>query len=75
MADDGASIAVDCVAADRALTPAQHKASGTWIELAVDDEAAVASALQACAEVTSFTFVTGHRYFQLPGGQVFRQKR
>lgn len=73
--EDGASIAVDYVTADKALTPAQHKASGTWIELCVADEGAVASALEACEGVTSFVFVTGHRYFQLPGGQVFRLQR
>jgi hypothetical protein len=70
--DDGASVAVDYVNADAVLTAEEHKASGTWIELAVDDADGDAAALEADPDVRSFSFVTGHRYFQLPGGQVFR---
>jgi hypothetical protein len=71
--EDGASVAVDYLEA--VLTPEQHKAMGTWIEFAVDDEEATAAALEACDGVSSFSFVTEHRYFQLPSGQVFRLKR
>lgn len=74
--DDGASIAVDYASdASEVLSPEQHKSMGTWIEIAVDDESATSAALKECEGVTSFTFVTEHRYFQLPGGQVFRLKR
>jgi len=72
---DGANIAVDYVDGDATLSAKQHKDAGTWIELAVDDEEAVAAALEACDGVSPFSFVTGHRYFQLPGGQVFRLKK
>lgn len=73
---DGASIAVDYKSkSEEVLTPAQHKDMGTWIEFAVDDEAATAKALEAADGVSAFSFVTEHRYFQLPGGQVFRLKR
>ncbi len=72
---DGANIGVDYVTADAALSREQHKQSGTWIELEVDDEQATATALEACEGVTAFSFVTPHRYFQLPGGQVVRLKR
>ena len=73
--EDGASIAVDYVAADAVLSRTQHKEVGTWIELEVDDEEATAAELEKCEGVTSFTFFTPHRYYQLPGGQVFRLKR
>jgi hypothetical protein len=73
--DDGASLAVDYVDDGDVLTAEQHKKSGTWIELEVDDEEATAEKLAACEGVTSFEYFTGHRYFQLPGGQVFRLKR
>ncbi len=73
---DGASIAVDYKSTDaEVLTPAQHKDMGTWIEFDVDDEEATAKALEAADGVSAFSFVTEHRYFQLPGGQVFRLKR
>lgn len=72
----GGSIAVDYVDdASQALTREQHKAMGTWIEFAVDDEEATAAALEKCDGVSAFSFVTEHRYFQLPGGQVFRLER
>jgi hypothetical protein len=71
--EDGASIAVDY--ADDVLTAAQHKAMGTWFELEVADEEVTANALEACEGVVAFSFVTEHRYFHLPGGQVFRLKR
>ncbi len=74
--EDGASIAVDYKHDDaEVLTPEQHKAMGTWIEIAVADEEAAATALAACEGVTAFEFVTEHRYFQLPGGQVVRLQR
>jgi hypothetical protein len=74
--DDGASIAVDYTDdAGRVLTREQHKSAGTWIEFDVTDEEATATALEKCEGVSAFTFVTEHRYFQLPGGQVFRLKR
>jgi hypothetical protein len=73
--DDGGSLAVDYVDAADALSPEQHKKSGTWLESDVADEAAAAAALEATPGVRAFTFVTEHRYFQLPGGQVFRLKR
>ena len=41
----------------------------------VPDEAPAAAALEATPGVRAFAFVTEHRYFQLPGGQVFRLKR
>ena len=72
---DGANIGVDYVDADKALTVEQQKSCGTWIELEVEDEEATAGALEACEGVTAFSFVTPHRYFQLPGGQVVRLKR
>lgn len=72
---DGGTIAVDYVAPERTLSAEQLRASGTWIEFAVDDEAATAAALEACTGVIPFSYVTEHRYFQLPGGQVFRLKK
>jgi hypothetical protein len=71
----GESLGIDYVAASEALSPADLRRAGTWIEIAVDDEEATAAALEATAGVTPFTFVTEHRYYQLPSGQVFRLKR
>ena len=72
--EDGASIAVDYVESGATLTPEQHRAMGTWIEIEVDDNDKAKTALGACEGLTSFEFVTEHAYFQLPGGQVFRLK-
>jgi hypothetical protein len=73
--ENGANIAVDYVEGDPPLSRDQHKNAGTWIELAVDDEEATAAALEASKGVSTFSFVTPHRYYQLPGGQVFRLQR
>ena len=73
--EEGENIGVDYVDAAEALSAADLKRAGTWIEIAVEDEVATAAALEATAGVTSFTFVTEHRYYQLPSGQVFRLKR
>ena len=74
--EGGGSIAVDYVEdASAALTYEQHKSMGTWIEFEVAVEAETAALLEACEGVTAFSFVTEHRYFQLPSGQVFRLKR
>lgn len=73
--EDGGNIGVDYVDPAQALSPEQHKAAGTWIELAVDDEQATAKALEASEGVRAFSYFTPHRYFQLPAGQVFRLQR
>ena len=72
--EDGASVAVD-YSEGEVLSAEQHKSVGTWLEFEVADEEATAKALEACEGVSAFSFVTEHRYFQLPGGQVFRLKR
>ena len=72
---DGGRIGVDYVAPEGALTPEQQKVMGTWIEFEVADEEESAKKFTACEGVTAFSFVTSHRYFQFPGGQVIRFKR
>ncbi len=73
--EDGANIGIDYVDAAEALSREQHKSAGTWIEIKVDDAEATAQALDGCDGVTAFSFVTHHRYYQLPSGQVFRLGR
>ncbi|MEM9454043.1 MAG: VOC family protein [Myxococcota bacterium] len=70
--DGDSHVGVYFVPAEQALTPKQHEAVGTWIELAVDD----VDAIQAELERRSFAPLQyhdkEHAYFQAPGGQVFR---
>lgn len=69
--DGGTGIGVFYVDPDEALTPAQHR-SAIWLEFEVDDEPAVVAALAALGLHPFEYFDTTHRYFQAPGGQVFR---
>lgn len=56
---------------DDALSEEEAR-KGAWIELLVDDPDAVTAAL-AGQGLTPFDYVDkSHRYFSLPGGQVFR---
>lgn len=68
---NGANIEVYFVEPSEALTPQQHMPAA-WIEFEVDDEDAVARALAAMRIEPFDYFDKTHRYFQAPGGQVFR---
>ncbi len=71
---DGANIGVFYVAEEAALSADQMQL-GAWIELAVDDEVAVARAL-AEQSLQPFDHTDKeHSYFCAPGGQVFRLAR
>lgn len=67
-----ACIGVYFVADDQALTPQQHEAVGTWIEITVGDVEQVRAQLKERG-VQELTYRDQeHHYFAAPGGQVFR---
>jgi hypothetical protein len=69
--DGGASVAFFYVPAGQALTPAQHLRA-IWLEFEVEDVARTTGAL-ARLGIEPFGYQDRtHRYFQAPGGQVFR---
>lgn len=72
--EDGGSLGFYFVADDKALTPEQHREIGTWVEIDADDLDATEAALGEHGVTRFEYFDQGHRYFQLPGGQVFRLK-
>jgi hypothetical protein len=70
--DDGSCLGVYFVDHEEALTLEQQRAVGTWIELAVDDADAALATLTAKGFDPLPYHDLDHRYFQAPGGQVFR---
>jgi hypothetical protein len=69
---EGSRVGVYFVAAERALTPAQHQTAGTWLELVVADVAATRDELVRRGLTPLDYPDREHVYFQVPGGQVFR---
>lgn len=68
---DGACVGVAFVPDAEALTPAQAM-RGAWLEYRVADVDRTTAALAELG-LTPFDYVDAtHRYFQAPGGQVFR---
>lgn len=70
--DGGSNVGVYFVSAAEALSPAQHEAVGTWIELVVDDVGATQAELERRGFAPLSYHDKEHAYFQAPGGQVFR---
>jgi len=68
---NGSGIGIFYVAPEEALTPAQHL-KAIWLEFEVDDEPAVAAGLGKLGMRPFEYFDKEHKYFQGPGGQVFR---
>jgi hypothetical protein len=71
---DGSGIGVFYIDPREALTPEQHR-KAIWLEFEVDDEPGAASKLQALGMEPFEYFDKAHKYFQAPGGQVFRLAR
>lgn len=69
--DDGGSVGVFWVDDAAALTEAQHEAS-TWLEFLVDDVAATCRKLDDSGVERITSASTGHPYYRIPGGPVFR---
>jgi hypothetical protein len=68
---DGFSLGVYALPPGEALAPEDHL-KGAWLELLVDDPDRVHAAL-AARGVEPFPYADGaHRYYQAPGGPVFR---
>ena len=70
--DGNTNIGVYFVDDGKALTPEQHEAVGTWIELAVADVDATKAELERRGFAPLDYHDQEHHYFQAPGGQVFR---
>ena|SRR5712692_6236989 len=68
---NGSGIGVYYVDPGEALTPAQHM-KAIWLEFEVDDEPAVIAGLEKLGMRAFEYFDKAHKYFQAPGGQVFR---
>lgn len=68
---DGSGIGVFYVDPEEALTPEQHR-KAIWLEFEVEDEPAVADKLRDLGMKPFEYFDKAHKYFQAPGGQVFR---
>lgn len=68
---DGSGIGVFYVDPCEALTPEQHR-KAIWLEFEVDDEPVVAGKLVHLGMKPFEYFDKAHKYFQAPGGQVFR---
>lgn len=68
-------IGVYFVPDEQALSPEQHEAVGTWIELVVDDVDATQRRLEERGHAPLAYHDQAHSYFQAPGGQVFRLAR
>jgi hypothetical protein len=68
---NGSGIGVFYVDAGEALTPEQHM-KAIWLELEVDDEPAAAAGLAKLDMHPFEYFDKEHKYYQAPGGQVFR---
>lgn len=68
----GTHVGVYFVENGKALSPEQHEAVGTWIELAVTDVDGVSGQLKDRGFSPLQYHDQEHVYFQAPGGQVFR---
>jgi hypothetical protein len=68
---NGSGIGVFFVDPLEALTPAQHL-KAIWLEFEVDDEPATVAGLEKLGMHPFEYFDKEHKYFQAPGGQVFR---
>ena len=68
---NGSGIGVFYVDPAEALTPAQHK-QALWLEFEVENEAAAVAGLARIGLHPFEYFDKEHKYFQAPGGQVFR---
>jgi hypothetical protein len=68
---NGSGIGVFYVDPSQALTPEQHL-KAIWLEFEVEDEKATAAKLEALGMRAFEYFDKTHKYFQAPGGQVFR---
>lgn len=68
----GSNIGVYFVPNGEALTPEQHNKVGTWIEVVVDDVEATAALLRDLGHPRVDYHDKERRYYQVPGGQVFR---
>jgi hypothetical protein len=68
---NGSGIGVSYIDPAEALTPAQHRRA-VWLEFEVDDEPAAVAGLARLGLEPFEYFDKAHRYFQAPGGQVFR---
>lgn len=68
---NGSGIGVFYVEPGQALTPEQHL-KAIWLEFEVEDEQATAAKLEALGMRPFDYFDKAHKYFQAPGGQVFR---
>lgn len=68
---DGSGIGVSYVDPGQALTPEQHL-KAIWLEFEVEDEKATVAKLEALEMRPFEYFDKAHKYFQAPGGQVFR---
>jgi hypothetical protein len=68
---NGSGIGVFYVDPREALTPEQHL-KAIWLEFEVADETATVTRLEALGMLPFEYFDKAHKYFQAPGGQVFR---
>jgi hypothetical protein len=71
---NGSGIGVFYVDPADALTPAQH-INAIWLEFEVDDVPAIAARLERLEMRPFEYFDKDHKYYQAPGGQVFRLAR
>jgi hypothetical protein len=69
---DGSRIGVYLVPDEAALSPDRQREAGTWIEVCVDDLGATHTAINAAGVEPLPYHDDAHRYYQAPGGQVFR---
>jgi hypothetical protein len=68
---NGSGIGVSYVNPSQALTPEQHL-KAIWLEFEVKDEKTTVAKLEAVGIRPFEYFDKAHKYFQAPGGQVFR---
>jgi hypothetical protein len=68
---NGSGIGVSYVDPSQALTPEQHL-KAIWLEFEVKDEKTTVAKLEALGIRPFEYFDKAHKYFQAPGGQVFR---
>lgn len=68
----GSNIGFEFVSVGKALTETQHRDMGIWIEVEVEDVAAMETRLNARGMVRLEVSEQDHAYFQIPEGPVFR---
>ena len=68
---NGSRIGVSYVEPSQALTPEQHL-KAIWLEFEVEDEKVTVAKLETLGMRPFEYFEKAHKYFQAPGGQVFR---